>query len=481
MAGLLKIFEPPEAKEPCYKDEAEMRGIYKYWRKRQLLGTFIGYGVFYFVRKNIPIAIPLIESDLHMTKADIGKIISISDVVYGISKFVNGFLGDRCNPRYFMGIGLLMSALANFLFGMNTALAVLIFAWVLNGWFQGMGSPPCTRILCHWFSPSERGTYWSIWNTSHQVGLATVLIMAGYLGEHFGWRYIFYVPAALAGITSIYLVWSLRDTPASLGLPAPEVYKGEKEPPKEIAKEEKKQSSKEFFNFLCKHVFNNYYLWLVCIANFFIYILRYGFVTWMPSYLDVKGVQLTSTGWIIAGFETAGLISSILAGWITDKYFKGRRAPVCVAYMALATLSVIAFWKLEAVSTWVYASMLLLVGFLIYGPQVLVAIMATDFATKKAAATAVGMTGLLGYLSSIVSGWGLGYVVDNFGWNAAFIMLIVCGIGATLPFCLAWNAKPVSLDDDEDNNSKPEALEGNSEDIAANAAEEPAAEQKTEE
>ena len=204
----LSIFKPAEPIAPQYKNEEEMRNQYGYWRLRQLYSTFVGYGVFYFVRKNISIAIPLLESSLGISKAAIGMIVSISDVVYGVSKFVNGFLGDRCNARYFMAVGLLLSALANFMFGMSSAVGVLLAAWVLNGWFQGMGSPPCSRVICHWFSSKERGTYWSIWNTSHQIGLSLILIMGGYLGEYFGWRYVFCVPAAITFLGGAYARYS---------------------------------------------------------------------------------------------------------------------------------------------------------------------------------------------------------------------------------------------------------------------------------
>ena len=479
MFNPLAIFAPAPPAPPTYKDEAGMRRQYKYWRLRQLYSTFVGYGVFYFVRKNIPIAIPLIESQLGLSKALIGTIVSISDVVYGISKFVNGFLGDRCNARYFMAVGLLLSALANFLFGMNSAFGVLLVAWVLNGWFQGMGSPPCSRIICHWYAAKERGTYWSFWNTSHQIGLSLVLVLGGYLGEHFGWRWVFYVPAAIAALTSLFLLERLRDTPASLGLPEPEVYTGEhpfKMPnsassgaPSAPAEGEQtstpaaasegaeaeqgaaegeapaqtKQSWGEFWTFLCQHVFNNPYIWAICLANFFIYILRYGFVTWGPSYLKDQGIPLTNAGVTMACFELAGIAGSLLAGWLTDRFFKGRRAPVCVAYMAASFLGILLFWKIpQNSSPWLYTAVLVMVGFFIYGPQLLVAVMATDLATKKAAATAVGMTGLFGYLSSIVSGWGLGHVLDNHGWDYAFMMLLGCAFCALLPFLYAWGAKP---------------------------------------
>ena len=69
MFNPLAIFAPAPPAPPTYKDEAGMRRQYKYWRLRQLYSTFVGYGVFYFVRKNIPIAIPLIESQLGLSKA----------------------------------------------------------------------------------------------------------------------------------------------------------------------------------------------------------------------------------------------------------------------------------------------------------------------------------------------------------------------------------------------------------------------------
>ncbi len=445
MSFVKKFIEPPEAQPPCYETEEEMKAKYKYWRFRQLYATFIGYAVYYFVRKNIALAVPLMTdpaSGLGLTKADMGKVMSFGDVVYGVSKSFNGFLGDRCNPRYFMAFGLLMSALANFFFGMNTTVGVLILFWCLNGWFQGMGAAPCSRVITHWYHAKERGVYWGIWNTSHQVGLSIVLVMAGYLGEYMGWQYIFWVPAALAGLTSLFLLERLRDTPASLGLPEPEVYTGEQKMEEAKIEKEEKQTTKEFFHFLCHNVFNNPALWMICIANFLIYVLRYGFVNWAPAFLTDKGINLANIGWMVAGFEIAGLCGSLLAGWITDRFFAGQRSPVCVAYMLLSTLAIYGFWKIETNNAFVYGAMLLLVGFLIYGPQMLVAVMATDLATKKAAATAVGMTGLFGYASGIVSGWGLGHVLDHYGWDQAFMGLVICSAVTIIPFICCWNAKP---------------------------------------
>ena len=438
-ARLLKPFHPPQAQPPSYSSEGEMRDRYRYWRTRQLYTTFIGYAIFYFVRKNIPLALPLMERDLHLPKADLGKILTFHDIVYGISKFLNGMLGDRSNARYFMALGLLMSAVTNVFFGMNSTLGVLIAFWVLNGWFQGMGFPPCARVLSHWFSPRERGTFWGLWNTSHQVGLAAILVLAGYLGEWLGWRWIFYVPAAIAGAVALLVVERLRDTPASVGLPPVEVYSGEKPHHPEGAHQEAHQSREEFWGFLVRHVFKNPYIWCACISNFFIYVVRYGFVNWAPSYLQSRQISLAGAGWMMAGFEVAGLLGSLVAGWLTDRFFGSRRGPVCLLYMLATTACIFAFWKLPSGSPWMYSVMLLLVGFLIYGPQFLVGVFTADLATRRAAASAIGMTGFFGYLSGVLSGWGLGKIVDLYGWDGAFQVLVVCALLAALPWAFTWH------------------------------------------
>ena len=91
-------------------DPDEIRASYRRWQRRVLVSTIIGYAVFYFVRKNLSIAMPLMERELHISKSGLGLFLTLHGVLYGVSKFANGFLGDRCNARAFMVIGLAASA-----------------------------------------------------------------------------------------------------------------------------------------------------------------------------------------------------------------------------------------------------------------------------------------------------------------------------------------------------------------------------------
>jgi hypothetical protein len=58
--------------------------------------------------------------------------------------------------------------------------------------------------------------------------------------------------------------------------------------------------------------------------------------------------------------------------------------------------------------------------------------------TKRAAGTAAGFTGIFGYASTVLSGWGLGALVDKHGWNAGFLGLVCASAIGTLLFAAAW-------------------------------------------
>lgn len=80
-------------------------------------------------------------------------------------------------------------------------------------------------------------------------------------------------------------------------------------------------------------------------------------------------------------------------------------------------------------------------GFLIYGPQSLIGTAAANLATKRAAAAAVGLTGLFGYLSTVLSGVGIGALVQSYGWDAGFLVFLLCGVAGVLLFALCWPAQ----------------------------------------
>jgi OPA family glycerol-3-phosphate transporter-like MFS transporter/OPA family sugar phosphate sensor protein UhpC-like MFS transporter len=310
---------------------------------------------------------------------------------------------------------------------------------MINGWVQGMGFPPVSRLMTHWFPPKQLATKQSIWNTSHSIGAALVVVLCGYLvaprGETIpeNWRLCFFVPAGLALLGAVFLWMLLPDTPPSVGLP-------------EVKGTEHTTAHAEddagFRAFIAEHVFRNKYIWLLAIANFFVYVIRYAVLDWGPTLLgEAKGVNLKDAAWMVTAFEISGIVGMLLCGWLTDRVFGGRGARACLFYMALATVSVVVFWKLPQHATTLSGVVLCAAGFFIYGPQALIGILVANLATKRAAATAAGFTGIFGYASTVLSGVGLGWLVQHHGWDAGFAALVAMGVIGTVLFALAWKAK----------------------------------------
>jgi len=476
---------------------------FKYWQTRTIIVTMIGYAIFYFVRKNFSFAIPGLTAEYGITKTSFGIIMTLVTIVYGVSRFLNGLIADRMNARYHMSIGLFLCAIANFAFGWGTDIStlftgqtegpmftntmVLIFGiiLILNNLIQGSGFPPVARLLTHWIPPNELATKMSVWNTSHSIGAALVAILAGYImgtlgtnmsenpevvasiaanlkidptdtdkmktvlesASHYGaWKWCFWIPAAIALMGSIGLFIGLRDTPSSVGLP--ELHKTHKKG---------KDSSAEFKAFVRKAVYRNKWIWILGIANFFVYVVRFAVLDWGPTFLkEAHGMTLTNAGWTVAVFEIFGIVGMLAAGWVTDRYLAGKAHRTSLYCMIGVALFMTIFLYLpDDTPSWGMILSLAMAGFFIYGPQALIGIAAANQATNRAAATANGVVGIFGYASGLVSGVGIGYMVDTINkvnpgnaWNYVFMMMIGMAILCVFIFALMWKAKAHGYDEE---------------------------------
>ena len=428
---------PPDLKD--ISSNTDLR--YAYWRRRIFYSIIMGYAAFYLVRQNFSLAMPLMGAQYGYSKTDLGKVISLWAIVYGIGKFVNGYFSDRSNARYFMTIGLLGSAATSLFMGFGTNIYYFCILWGTNAWFQSMGWPPLVRLLTHWFSPVELGMRWGIASASQQIGAAVIAVMGIYLIQLWGWESVFIVPSLFVIGIAALLFNRLRDTPHSLGLPAIEQHQGLVKSSQE--EEEESLTSKDIMN----RVLKNKLLWYVCTGNLFLYIVRMGFLTWAPTFLsEFKGASLLSSGWQVAGFDIAGMLGGIGAGWVSDRFFSSRRGPVSVIYMAILTGCLVYFWQAPAGNPLVSSLMMMALGFLIYGPQVLAGVAAVDFASKKVAGMANGLSGTFGYIGASLSGICVGWVVDHYGWNGGFIFFIVSAFFSTFFFSLTWNHRATVLE-----------------------------------
>lgn len=382
---------------------------------------------------------PALMNDLGFDKAQLGILGSMLYITYGLSKFASGVMSDQSNPRYFMAIGLIITGFTNIFFGLSSSLVFFAIFWGMNGWFQGWGWPPCARLLTHWYSQSERGTWWSVWSTSHNVGGFLIPIVAGACAQYWGWRYAMFIPGVLCIFMGFVLINRLRDTPQSLGLPSIEKYRKDYPISQKIdEKREKELSTKEI---LFDYVLTNKWVWMLAIASFFVYIVRMAINDWSALYLiETKKYSMIKANACVSLFEIGGLFGMLVAGWLSDKLCAGRRGPMNVLFSLGMVVSVLGLWLFPEASAWVDSGALFMIGFFLFGPQMLIGLAAAELSHKKAAGTASGFAGWFAYFGAAAAGYPLGKVAQEFGWVGYFMILIACGIVTILLFLPMWNA-----------------------------------------
>lgn len=443
---MFSVFKPAPDQERLPVDRIDPE--YTRLRWRVFIGIFIGYAAYYLVRKNFALAIPDILKDYpQYTKAQLGLAMTGLSIAYGTSKFLMGSVSDRSNPRWFMPLGLLLSCSVMLIFGfveaVYTSLFLMVALQTLNGWVGGMGWPPCGKTMVHWWSTKERGRTVAFWNVSHNIGggaVATLALIGVTIFQDWGAK--FYFNAFIAGGLAIAVWFLLRDTPQSCGLPSIEEHKKDY-PPNYSSKHERTFTFREIF---FGHVLNNKYLWAIAVANAFAYFVRYGVVDWIPTYLQTeKGFSFKDSSIAWSLFEYAAIPGTILCGWMSDRVFKGRRAPATILFMSCTLVSVGIYGLNVNGPLWIDMVALVAIGFFVYGPIMLIGLHALDLVPKKAAGTAAGFTGFFGYVfGSSLAGWGVGAIADRWSWSGVFGTMIVCCIMTILFSALTLRHKAES-------------------------------------
>ena len=339
--------------------------------------------------------------------------LAVMVAVYGIGRFFMGSLSDRSNPRYFMPLGLLLTAGCNFAFAAASSYPVHLALGVERaGAKHGMGS---LRALAESLVQYSRaGNVFAFWNLAQNVGGGLVGIIAAYSTALLGWRSAFYVPGILAVLCAVYLLFRLQDTPQSVGLPPIEEYRNDYSEGNSIARKE--LGTRDLF---VNYILKNRYLWLFAGANFFAYVARYSMLDWGPTFLkEVKHASLGQGGIGTATLEFSAMFSTVLVGWLSDK-LGGRRGMICLLCMIPVFLAFIGILYSPDNKLWLDLALFGVIGFFVYPAVMLLGICALDVTSKKAIGTANGLISVLGSLGRVVEAKGIGVLVDRYGWNSA--------------------------------------------------------------
>lgn len=414
------------------------------WQLRVFWLLWGAYASYYLCRVNFGVAQPVILLEFpDWTSTKIGAIPSTYAAFYAIGQLVNGQIGQRVGARFMMTGAMVIAAFTNLAFATTSSYTVMLALWALNGFAQSAGWSLLVQTISNWTPSARRGTVIGLLATCYTVGNVASWLLAGALCDTIGWRAAFMVPGfILLPYAAVFAIF-LRNTPEEVGLrsirddspsPAAGDTSAPAAPPQPLT-----------FTEVLRLTFTNRILWTLGIGFFCLNSVRYTFMNWAVQYMaDFHMRSIKNSAITAVVLPLIGALGSVSAGWISDRFFDRRRAPVCA--ISLFALAVVCLLFVEVPQgQWILATAMLgLAGYLLYGPDTLMSGAATADVDPRAAAAATGFTMALGAAGSIFSGAGVGWLKDRFlgQWDIVFQVLAGLAVISGLLMITIWNARP---------------------------------------
>jgi MFS transporter, OPA family, glycerol-3-phosphate transporter len=422
-----------------------IRTSYSRWRRQIFIITWLAYVGFYLTRKSFAVAKIGLQADprIAMSKPQMAWIDMANLGAYAVGQLIFGMAGDKAGPRKIVLAGMLGSVLAAVAMGASSSVILLGVLFFIQGLCQSTGWAPLSKNMSGFFSRRERGTIMGLWCTNYPVGGLLALLLAGYAGQFFGWRYAFYAPAAALLVIWMLFLFLQRNRPEDVGLPTIESHHGE--PGAVLVEGESPQEDPEGSWKVIREVITNRMVLLLAFVYFLVKPARYAILAWGPKYVDERlHTGMAQSSVVSSMFELAGAPGALLAGYVSDRWLGSRRVPVCVICLLLLGGALFALNRVHP-DRWLMGGCLFLIGFLLFGADSLIAgASAVDFGTKKGASTAAGAINALGSVGGMLGGSMPGFVSERWGWNGVFAALGAMPIVAALMLLPRWNALPAS-------------------------------------
>jgi len=410
--------------------------------------VFIAYMAMYMIRNHFKAAQPLLKEQLGYTTTQLGQIGFVFSLTYGIGKTLLGYFVEGLDSKRIVSVLLFFAALSVAAMGFlmmqgEVYLGAVMAMWGLNGCFQSVGGPLSYSTVTKWTPRSRRGRWLGCWNASHNVGgaIAGGFALWGastfFAGSVVG---MILFPCAVVGVLAALTYRVGKDSPESHGLSRCEEIWDEPESQHELAAEHIGK-----WLMFRKYVLTNHYIWLLCLANVFVYIIRIGIDNWAPLYTrEVLHFTQQEAVQTIFWFEGGALFGSIGFGIISD--LMGGRRCLLAALCMMTIFFAIQGYQRGTTPVLVYTSLFFL-GALVFGPQLLVGVSLTGFAPKQATAVTNGLSGTFGYLlGDGIAKVGLSRIADTkqaglsafghvlHGWHDTFTVFYGALVAGTILF-----------------------------------------------
>jgi len=423
----------------------ELTDAQRSWRYRIFVATWTSYAGYYFCRQAFSVVKSTLKRDLSLTTTELAHIWTGYLVAYMVGQFVAGALGRRTGPRLLLLAGMAVSIGCNVVFGFANALPTFAGFMVLNGLAQASGWPGNVGAIAPWFRRAERGTVMGFWSTCYQLGSVAAKAFAAFMLGWLGWRWSFWGASLMLGGIWLFFFALQKNRPEDAGLDEIEDEPARVEASASVESRAGEttgsaQSSGARDGFWA--ILANRTVIAMGVAYFCFKFLRYAIDSWLPYFLDtVYHVKPDSAGYASTVFNLAGFGGSLFAGYVSDRFFGGRRALTMVFMSVGMTLVYLLVFRFGDAGIPTLITFYGLIGFMLYGPDSLLAgAGAIDVSSRRGAIAAAGIINGLGSAGPIVQEQVVAHLYESSGGSIApinLMMLVVSGV-ATLTLLYLW-------------------------------------------
>ncbi|MEK4536534.1 MFS transporter [Peribacillus sp. FSL K6-1552] len=371
---------------------------------------FIGMTLSYIDKASINVAIIPIQKELQLNSLESGFVLSIFFFSYAFMHLLGGWLTDKYGSRKVLVLSILAFSLFTTFTSFAWSFASLLLFRFLFGIGEGSVFPASIRSISDNFPENERGRASSFFLSAQTFGGAIGSVTIGVLVVSLGWRSMF-VSIGIIGVLVAWAFWVYLKSPADA----------------QINHEKQNQKKVSY-----KKVFKTNNFWKLFFTKFFSNIVNWGMISWMPSYLVNKGLDLLSVSALMSIPYLASFLMFNVNGWILDKYMSGREKYLAVAgsissgvflYMMFNATSVtlgIVYMTFNAIS-------IAFIGTSLYT-------MVIKYSPKELTGSVTGLVSFGGQIAGGISPVVIGFVLTLFkgSYNAASWFLITAALAGAI-------------------------------------------------
>ena len=356
---------------------------------------WLAYVTAYFGRVNLSISLPYLQEAYGYSKASLGIVAGGFFTAYAAGQFINGVLGDRFNPRYFVGIGLFCAGLSNVLFACSRSLWVMLCFWTLNGYFQSMLWGPLMRVVSGVTPARHLHKITLAFASSTVLGYFFSYTLVGRMAISLGWKAAFYIPGAILLAAAALWVWLLKDYSSG-------------------GAEAKKQGSRTgTIPFIIQSG-----LWVFVLICILLGSVKEGLTLWGPTFFSefraLPMDRVLAIMFLVPVMNMAG----IAASGLVYRYFKYREKYTNMFFIVIALLSVcLVRLSMHGSLAVMLAAISALAAAVFAVCNIATAFVPLNFQKEGRVSTAAGILDCAIYIGAAISGPLAGFLVDHSGWT----------------------------------------------------------------